>query len=147
MLKCIFIKRKLYDYFSNSLSEIDKIKVKDHLELCNNCKEALSQIENIIGLTVQKETPRPNDEFWHNFEVGLNERLGKPIPATVSVKRRLSYHLKPAFAYVAVIIFMLVIGGYFYKDRHPPLVHTGQDKYLVDEILALEDVGEEIDLD
>ncbi len=148
MLRCLFLRRKLYDYIDNSLSEIDRIRVNRHINLCDKCKERLNKIRTILDLAVQRKSPRPTDEFWYNFKIDLDRRLNEKLATPIILKQRLTYRLKPALAYTLILIFILTIGIYFHKE-HRPLKHLAQAEYdtLVDEIILLEEVSEAVDLD
>jgi len=143
MLKCLFIKRKLYDYSDNTLSDIDTIKVKRHLEICSGCRVRLEEIKNVINLASAKEPPRPSEDFWRNFNIDLNRKLDRRAARPIRIELGFRYRLRPVFAYAMIIIFFIGIGGYFFKKGHNSL---GQNRYLVEEVMALEDIGEEIDV-
>ncbi len=142
MLKCLFIRKKLYDYLDNSLSDIDRIKVKKHLDVCNNCQDSLSQFKSIIALAAEKKTPHPDNEFWHNFRVDLDIKLNERLVVPINIERKLRYHLRPVFAYVGALIFILVIGigSYVYKRPYANLTRIAQEDDLVEEILTLDDL-------
>jgi hypothetical protein len=149
MLKCLFLRRKLYDYLENSLSDIDRIKVKKHLDVCNNCQDSLSQLKIIIALAAEKKAPQPDNEFWHNFRVDLDRKLNERLVPPINIERKLSYRLRPLFAYVGALIFILVIGigSYVYKKPFANLTRIAQDKDLIDEILTLYDLeGSDLEL-
>lgn len=142
MLKCLFIKRKLYDYLDNSLSDIDRIKVKAHLDVCSNCRERLSQIRSIIDLAANKCVPEPDNEFWHNFRIDLDRKLNEKLIPPIRIEHKLRYHLRPVFAYVGALIFILVIGigNYVYKRPYANLTRIAQDEDLINEISTLDDL-------
>ncbi len=150
MLKCLFIRRKLYDYLENSLSDLDRIKVKKHLDVCNNCQNSLSQLKSIIALAAEKKTPQPDNEFWHNFRVDLDRKLNERLVPPIKIERKLRYSLRPVFAYVGALIFILVIGigSYVYKRPYANLTRIAQDEDLINEILTLDDLeGSGLELD
>lgn len=142
MLRCLFIRHKLYDYLENSLSELDKIKVENHLGICNNCKERLGQIRSILDLASQRKSPQPNSEFWHNFKLELDRRLNENLIPPITFERRLVYRLRPAFAYIFILIFFLTIGNYLYKRPFSRLPNIAQDEDLIDETLTLDELEE-----
>lgn len=142
MLKCLFIRRKLYDYLENSLSDIDRIKVKKHLDVCNNCQDGLSQLKSIIVLAAEKKAPQPDNEFWHNFRIDLDRKLNERFVPPINIERKLRYHLRPVFAYAGALVFILVIGigSYVYKRPYTALIRIAQEEDLVEEILTLDDL-------
>ena len=142
MFRCIFIKRKLYDYLDNGLSETDKVEVKGHLDGCNKCSQHLGRLKNILDAASERKAPWPNTEFWHNFRIELDRKLNEKLVGPVTLKPRLSYRLKPAFTCALTLIFILALGNYFYKNRTSPHLRVTQDEGLVDELDALDDVDE-----
>ncbi len=100
MLKCLFIRKRLYDYFDDSLSGKNKAMVKSHLDICSGCRQRLKEIESIVGLAAEKKAPEPGEGFWHNFRVDLDRRLNQELVSPIIIKGGLKYHLKPAFAYL-----------------------------------------------
>lgn len=147
MLKCLFIRKKLYDYFDNCLSDIDRIKVKAHLDSCGKCRENLEQIRNIIDLAAQKKTPCPSEEFWHNFKVGLDRKLNQKLVPKFAFGGRLIFNLKPAFAYALALVFILVIGSRITnKDYRFVRMFAQSDEELVEEMALLDEVDQTQDL-
>lgn len=146
MLKCLFVKRKLYDDLENNLSNIDKIRVKNHLDVCSNCRDRLLKIKVIIDLAYQKQIPKPNTDFWHNFQIDLDRRLNERLIPPITIKQRLTHHLRPAFAYVAILIFVLVISSYFYKISHLTSFRIAENEELIDEIVTLDEIDQDLQL-
>lgn len=149
MLKCLFIRRKLYDYLENSLSDIDRIKVKKHLDVCNNCQDNLSQLRSIIALAAKKKAPQPDNEFWNNFKIDLDRKLNEKLVPPINIERRLRYHLRPVFVYAGALIFILAIGvgSYVYKRPHGTLIRVAENEDLINEILTLDDLeGSDLEL-
>lgn len=139
MLKCLFIRKKLYDYFDGGLSGKNKATVKSHLDICSGCKQRLEEIENVVGLAAKKKAPEPGEGFWDDFRVNLDRRLNQELVSPIVIKGGLKYHLKPAFAYLFTLMFVLAIGVYFYK---PHFSISRVDQELVDKIMALDELGE-----
>lgn len=146
MLKCLFIKRKLYDYLENCLSDLDMAKVESHLKSCNKCEQSLSRIKNILDLASGKQTPQPNAEFWHNFKIDLDRKLNERLVPKIKLERRLSYRLRPVFAYATILIFILLAGNYFYKNIPSPLRYAEENADLVEETELLDEIDELTDL-
>lgn len=147
MLRCIFIKRKLYDYLDKSLSDIEMSKVKSHIDGCKKCNESARQLSAILEASSQKNHLEPNAEFWHNFKIDLDRRLNEKLVPAVNFKRSLSYRLRPAFAYLFTLIFVLALGNYFFKSPHSRPLYLAQDDELIDEIDALDELDEAVELD
>lgn len=147
MLKCIFIKRRLYDYLDNSLSEIERMKVEAHLGRCNKCGQSLKQLKIILDAASRKKAPQPNDEFWHDFKIDLGRKLNEKLVPDFSLKQSLGYRLRPAFSFALILIFILAVGNYFLKNPHPASLRLAQDDDLVEEADALDAIDEVSEFD
>ena len=110
MIRCIFIKKKLYDYLDNSLSELEKDKINRHLGRCPSCQKELKKIESLLEIARQKEVPQPSDEFWHNFTTGLDRKLNQRLVPPFRFRPNLSLRLKPVFAYASLLVAILTLG-------------------------------------
>jgi predicted anti-sigma-YlaC factor YlaD len=142
MLKCLFLRRRLYDYLDNTLSEIDKIKVSKHLDICHNCRTRASQIRDIIDLSSRKMPPKPDDAFWHNFKIDLDKSLNKALVKPVRLERKRIYLLRPALVYISALMFIFLVGSYFSQSRRFPVTRIAQEDALVEEILSLDEIDE-----
>lgn len=142
MFKCLFMKRKLYDYLNNGLSDVDKIKVESHIEICVVCRERLGQIRDIIELAAQRRAPEPSEEFWHNFKTDLDRRLNQRLVSPFDPKRKSSYFSKPVLAYALVLLFFVAIGSLLYKNYSSFRLSMIRDDVLVNEVVALEELGQ-----
>lgn len=147
MFKCIFIKRRLCDYLDNSLSEIEKMKVENHLGRCNKCSRNLNQLKIILNVASQKKAPQPNNEFWHNFKIDLDRKLNEKLVPTFSPKPSLSYRLRPAFNYALILIFILVASNYFFKNPVSTYLRFAEDEDLAEEVDALEAIDDTAEFD
>lgn len=143
MFSCIFIKRKLYAYLDNALSEIEKIKVKKHLDICLSCQEKLSQMADIIDLAKNRKIPQPSEDFWHNFKIELDRKLNTRLVPEFSFQRNLNYHLRPVFVYASVLVFILAMSLYLY---YKPTYLTRSDLDLINEVNLLEEVTSDASL-
>ena len=142
MIRCIFIKKKLYDYLDNSLSELEKDKVKRHLERCLSCQGKLKQMQSLLELTRQKEVPQPSDEFWHNFTTGLDRKLNQRLVPQFKIRPNLSLRVKPVFVYASLLVVILTLGIFLNFYTSPTLLNRA-DLVLVNEIIMLEELTQE----
>ena len=148
MLKCILMKRKLYDYADDGLPETAKLKVKNHLDACHNCRERLSQIKAILDFSGPKNIPQPKEEFWHNFKIDLDRKLNDTLVGPFTFKPLPRFWLKPALAYAVLSVFFLAIAASLYKFPHPAALRLAQnDDELIEEAIALDELGEALELD
>ncbi|MDD5730562.1 MAG: zf-HC2 domain-containing protein [Candidatus Omnitrophica bacterium] len=143
MLKCFFIKRKLYDYLDNSLSETQRIGVKEHLARCRSCKEELNRMHGVIGLTRSKPSPVPSEDFWSKFNIELDEKLNNILVAPAAFKPKRKFLLKPALVMPVVSMIIIAIGMYFLLNNKTVSRSGHSESELINEILLLEEVSPE----
>ncbi len=144
MFKCIFIKRKLYDYLDNSLCEPEKNGVERHLKTCSACQDRLNKMADLLALAKQKVMPEFSKDFWHNFHVGLDEKLNARLVSPLIFKPNLSWRLAPALALSLVLVSVLTGSFYFYYKSH---FLSKSDLALIDEVSLLEEVMPEAGFD
>ena len=143
MISCIFIRKKLYDYLDNSLSEVDRDKIEKHLQLCSVCQKRLDQMNKVIELARTKKSPQLSEDFWHNFQIELDRKLNKRLVPELRFKTHLSYRLKPALVYASTLVVILFIGLYIHLYS-TSAIFTKSDLALINEISLLEEVTSEI---
>lgn len=141
MIKCLFIRRKLYDYLENSLSKNDSDKVKRHLESCVSCRRQSEGITRIIEVTERKKAPQVSEESWKDFKAGLYTKLAQRLIPSVEVKPRVNYLLRPAWALSTILVLVLTVSFYF---RFKPLYVKTSDAAIVNEAILLEEVSPDI---
>lgn len=146
MLECFLLKRKLYDCLDNSLSEIDRLRIKKHLDVCPHCQKRLTQLKVILDYASSKHIPSPNNEFWYTFKAGLDRRLNTLISETGTVTQKPKAYLKPAFASAVLCVFFLAIGISLFKFSHPTGMPLGQEAGLIEEFAVLDELSEVADL-
>lgn len=134
MLRCFFVKSKLYPYLEETLSDTDKSSVRNHLDSCTSCRNRASQLKTILDLVRQKRLPELPREFWHNFRADLDNRLNQELVPGVAAGCLLKYRLRPAFAYAFALILVAFMGFYF----HFQPFHYDD---LVNEVTVLEEIG------
>lgn len=145
MFKCILIRRKLYDYLDDSLSERERASVKEHLKSCSVCRKRLEQMGVLLNLAKSRKTPQPKQDFWHNFKIELDRKLNSRLVPPFDFRPNLSYRLKPVLVLTLVSVIILVTGLSMYFYSKP--IHLAQsDSSIVDEIDLLEELDTEISL-
>jgi len=133
------MRRKLIDFLGKSLNEEDQLKVRSHLDSCLACRKRIADFSALLRTTAKLQSPDPSQEFWHDFKVDLDKRLNEellssaspsvhPLPGTRFIPR-------PALAYLAVLIFFLVIGASFYRNL------ISQDNHLIEEAVTLDEIN------
>lgn len=141
MLKCFLLRKKIYEYLDNSLSDLDSIRVKKHLETCGKCREKFIQMESILAVASGKKAPVPGSEFWHKFQIDLDAKLNEKLVRPSSVNERRALRFRPAVAYVSTLFFVFVLGISLY--RKPAVTfRIEQDEDLVNGVAELYDLDE-----
>lgn len=143
MFKCIFVKKKLYDYLDGSLSEKAKDMVKNHLQVCVACKEKTEQMKLVLSLAKDKSVVHPTEEFWHTFTTGLDQKLNERLVPPYNLKPALGLRFKPALAASLVSIFLIVMSVSLHLYNRQQLFNRSVSA-LVEEITSFEEVSQEI---
>jgi len=138
MIKCFFIRRKLYDYLDNALSDSDSDKVKLHLASCVSCRSQSERIARIIEVTEKKVTPQVSDEFWKNFKAGLYTKIAQRLVPVEEAKPQVNYWLRPAWMLSTALVIVLTVNFYF---RSNSLYVSNSDAAIVNEAILLEEVS------
>jgi len=144
MFRCIFIREKLYDYQDNSLSELEKSKVEEHLKDCPDCSKRLFQMKELLTLVEHKNIPKPSEDFWHKFKIELDDKLNARLVTPLKLKPVSVLGLKPELAITLVSVFLVIIAlGVHLRNK---VIIANSDTQLLDEISILEEIKPEIDI-
>lgn len=152
MFDCIFIKKKLYDYQDNSLSDRERFKVKAHLERCTDCSGILQGMRNVVRTAEDKTIPMPSEDFWRHFKIGLDEKLNERLVKPTGFSFAAQYRLKPVLI-PSLVALVLVFSSFWYFNRGKLVNRV--EMALVNEIALWEELspgtsmtnGEEMGLD
>ncbi len=142
MFKCFSIRKKLYDYSENSLSDADNLRVKRHLEVCISCQNRFNQMNVLLELARSKKTPRIQEGFWHDFNTGLDRKLNAALVPEFKFRPFLKFQFKPLLAYVSVPVFVLALTAslYFYSRTK---IMGNSELALINEISLLDELTDE----
>lgn len=144
MIRCLLMKKKLYEYLDGGLTLTERLKVETHVAACSKCRTRLQELKNILAQVAQQPVLQPHADFWHNFKIDLDRKLNARLTPEFSFERRLRYQLRPAAAYASILIFVLIIGLYFLKGPSLFQPWAKDDESLIEEALALDEAGEEL---
>ena len=147
MLECFLLKRKLYDCLDNSLSEMDRMRIKKHLDVCPRCQERLTQLKVILDYASSKHIPSPNNQFWYTFNAGLARRLDTIVSESGTMTQKPKVYRKPALVNAVLCVFFLAIGIFLFKFSHPTGMPLGrQVNVLVEEFTSSDEFSEASEL-
>jgi hypothetical protein len=101
-------------------------EVLDHVEACENCRQALDELRGTVALLDQWEAPEPNPYFLNRLEARLREeRAAEPTGWFGQLRARITGagtpHLRPLAA--MTMTFLVLVGGGAYlgvTDWDPP---------------------------
>ncbi|MBL7070170.1 MAG: zf-HC2 domain-containing protein [Candidatus Omnitrophica bacterium] len=147
MLRCLFIKRKLYDFVAGELGLKEKAALSRHLQVCSGCRRKAGELKTVFSLAAKREKlPLPDEAFWGKFQVELNKRLDQETGAEFAPEpearrqMRHSYLFRPVLAYASVLLLMMVTVFSLYR-YYQPKIHAYQDQQIVEEVLFLEELN------
>jgi hypothetical protein len=112
MIKCLFIRRKLYGYLCREFAEAEHKKIKQHLDACPVCRKRLEGIRELINLAQMRKTPEVSEGFWHDFKTDLDRKLNARLIPEFKLSPGLSYKLRPALVYASVLLIILGLWTY-----------------------------------
>ncbi|MBP7216252.1 MAG: zf-HC2 domain-containing protein [Candidatus Omnitrophica bacterium] len=141
MITCFLLKRKLYDFVEDSLSEKDRSRVQQHIAGCLRCQEKVSQLKHILAAVAKEPAPVGNESFWLNFQHELDEKLTARLLKQQPLPQGALFKLKPAFSFAMVSCLVLIIGAILYP-RYQNHLRMVQDQALIQQVVVLEDVAE-----
>ncbi|MFA6216823.1 MAG: zf-HC2 domain-containing protein [Candidatus Omnitrophota bacterium] len=139
MIRCLFIKRKLYDYFDNSLSEIEQSKIKEHLDSCAGCRNNLKKIHEVIDTAGSKNIPHPTEEFWNKFQGELDDKLNDVLTPAYKPGFRERFSIKSVVLVPSVSVLVLVMAVSIQSNHR-----NSTDRFhqaMLDEMNVLEEVS------
>jgi hypothetical protein len=144
MFQCFFIEKKLYDYLDNTLSEKDKMAVKEHLESCPRCARILSHTARLVRGATETRIPVPGEDFWHNFKEELNGKLDQRLGISASVKKSPALRLRPALAMALILVVVIITGALLrFSGKSGNLVQPYN--LLIQDIRSLEKINFDFD--
>ncbi|MBU2567990.1 MAG: zf-HC2 domain-containing protein [Elusimicrobia bacterium] len=102
-MKCKKVKRKLYAYIDNELTDTEKQFIFEHLNKCEDCKKGLDELllQNQFLKKLEAIEPSVNfrAKFWQRVESVQEEKQGVKISL-------LRWVPVPVFCSVVVILFL-----------------------------------------
>jgi anti-sigma factor RsiW len=141
MIRCLFIRGKLYEYIDKSLSEEDHVRVANHLETCVSCRTRVAQIGRVLSVAAQNTAPVPSEDFWNNFRAELDDKLNqKLVPSCPARAIRVRSALALATACLLIIAFSISLK----TATRSPVRLAQSDKELIEELSSIEELSPEL---
>jgi len=145
MLRCLFIRRKLYDLVAGRLNAKERNALLGHLDRCAFCRKRAQEFKKLLGaVESNRQPPQPDEVFWSKFQAELNNKLDQELTAGVTSEAeprrevKPGYLFRPVLAYASVLLFMLVAVFSLYRYVQPKII-AYQDQQIVEEILLLDE--------
>jgi hypothetical protein len=129
-MNCNNVKELLYEYITESLQGDDLIKVKKHLEGCENCRSEAEKITRTVKLLDEVKPP----PLSTNFKASVLRRVQTlplpPKPVWQRIKEHLMPYLTPAptpafMKGLAVAVVLLVAAAIFI----PEILHQREQNW------------------
>lgn len=142
MLKCFLMRKKLYEYLENNLSARENVRVKNHLQTCAACQNQLNQMNAVLELAKAKKTPQIQEDFWRDFNTGLDKKLNALLVPGFKTMPALRFQFKPLLVYASVSVFVLAaaVSVYFYPRMK---IMGNSELALIDEISLLDELTDD----
>ena len=113
-MRCKDVKRKLYAYLDNELSESQKAKIQQHLRYCSDCaREVQLLTETSSALKIWRDI-EPSDDFGATFwrKVAAQEASQALHPSFVTRLIRIPFTIAVAIVLVIGLLLGGVVGSY-----------------------------------
>ncbi len=121
---CALIQRWLPEYLDGDLNAFWSRGLEAHLHTCPQCRQEMSEIEQVVSTLKSQPVPDPGPAFWTDFSRELHLRLAQ---ANQAPARRGGAQKKPYYliAAPALAVLLLWAAGYLGQVASPPAVPPG----------------------
>lgn len=142
MFRCFLIRKRLYEYLEHNLSDIDNRRVKSHLQICEACQNRFNQMNVLLELARAKKTPQIQEDFWHDFNTGLDKKLNAVLVPEFRTMPSLKFQFKPLLVYVSVSVFVLAVTAALSFHSKTKIIGNSEAA-LIDEISLLDELTDD----
>ena len=104
------------EYFDNALSEAERREIEDHLELCLPCRQALAELEQVVGAI--RDIPPVEPPPW--LTTRIMARVREEAAPRPSLIHRLFYPLHFKLPLEAAALLCLCVTGYYLATSTAP---------------------------
>jgi hypothetical protein len=151
-MNCRQVRFLSIDYLAGSLSESDRLKFEEHLQVCGECRDHIEQEKNLSSwLSHAAPTPDPGEAYWASLEKAILARAEMRDESNTATshyrpRRRIEivgrYLLPLAAAIILIIIPLAIIENGSYWDREPHRQGQDYNPILIGEYSASIEVPE-----
>jgi len=97
MSKCEDVRKELEAYLSDEIDEPQKSEIRNHLQDCQNCSQALRRLTNLSGVLDNWKAPEPSPEIYEKLQARIRS-LRNPLI------RKIAFKLAEVAAIVAITL-------------------------------------------
>jgi len=111
MSKCEDVQKELEAFLSGEIDEPEKSRIRDHLQDCRNCSQALRRLTNLSGVLDNWQALEPSPLMYEKLKARLKARksFGNPLVRKVAFK----------LAEVAAIVTITLSISHFFGKPAP----------------------------
>ncbi len=110
-MECDKIQNRIVDYIENSMSEKEAAVMKTHIETCNNCQVAMTEMKEFLSEVSNDELELPSENLRINFEKMLAEEKRLQQTKVVKLKPNWKSYLQIA-ATILLVLSSFLFGQY-----------------------------------
>ncbi len=138
MFRCLFLKSKIKKYALGLLNDKQKATISNHMESCSICKKELEKVNALIASLEQNRALIINNDFWHRFKVGLDDKLNNVLLGSNKKFVIRQRQFKPVLAYVAIAVLLFlslpIAGNGLKKWQEASDVRFSNEFYTIEEL-------------
>ncbi len=114
-MKCTRAHELIGELLEESISEEDRRELEKHLESCPECRDLLTDFQDIKTQAARLPRLEPSPDVWPAILSGVRRELraGARSSATLNWLDRLFPAGRPRFAFAATLALLIVVGGLF----------------------------------
>jgi len=125
-MNCRKVRRCLFSYFKNELSEKEKAKIKLHLEGCPDCARESVEVERITSLvkdSLETLTPSPdfNQKLLSEVQKLSSEKVKEVRRTSFSLPRILGFDTKIKWALAGSFMVIILASVLWFTHKRTPI--------------------------
>jgi len=125
---CSRMRKRLVEYFYGEISGQEKEMVREHLEVCNSCRETWEGMKGILKAPDGYAEPEMTEGFWESYPKRVLDRISEEQVSRQAFRRYNPRKLL-VFSTAGLLFLLMVAGSRFYLTereiaRNPELYHN-----------------------
>ncbi len=105
-MKCKTVHKKLFLYIDNETTDSENVKINNHLQSCENCKQLYYDLKTTLNIINEQETLKPNPFLYTRIKQKLD---------VIEDKRKQNIFV-PVYKKIlqpVLLSFLLIVGFFF----------------------------------